>query len=118
MSERGFACVWPGAGRAGEAGGAGKDVLTRLAEEFSPRYEADGARSITMDISGLGRLLGSFHAIGLEMVREASARGLDAHIAVAGTCTAARLLARTRPGLTVVPPGEEAAALAPLRFDA
>ncbi len=92
--------------------------LTKLAEEFSPRYEVDGDRSITIDISGLGRLLGSFNAIGAEIVREASARGLDAHVAVAGTCTAARILARTRPGLTVVPPGEEAAALAPLRVEA
>jgi protein ImuB len=115
MSDRGYACVWTGAGR---AGGAGRDILTKLADEFSPRYEVDGDRSITIDISGLGRLLGSFNAIGAEIVREASAQGLDAHVAVAGTCTAARILARTRPGLTVVPPGEEAAALAPLRVEA
>ncbi len=111
MSDRGYACVHR-AGGAGTAGGA------PLAEEFSPRYEVDGDRSITIDISGLGRLLGSFRAIGIEIMREAARRGLDVHVAVAGTCTAARILARARPGLTVVLPGEEAAALAPLRVAA
>ena len=48
------------------------------------------------------------------MRREAAARGLRVHVAVAGTRTAAALLALARPGLTVVAPGEEAAALAPL----
>jgi hypothetical protein len=36
------------------------------------------------------------------------------HVAVAGTCTAAMLLAAARTGVTVVAEGEEAAALAPL----
>ena len=36
------------------------------------------------------------------------------HVAVAGTCTAAMLLAAARAGVTVVEAGEEAAALAPL----
>ena len=110
MSEIGYACVC-GSGR---SGGSGREVLTRLAEEFSPRYEVDGEWAITIDIGGLGRLLGSFQAIGAEIAREVSARGIDAHVAVAGTCTAARILARTRPGLTVVSAGDEAAALATL----
>ncbi len=114
MSEIGYACVC-GSGR---SGGSGREVLTRLAEEFSPRYEVDGDWAITIDIGGLGRLLGSFQAIGAEIAREVSARGIDAHVAVAGTCTAARILARTRPGLTVVSAGDEAAALASLRVNA
>ena len=122
MSEIGYACVYGSGGSdpstALRAGGPGRDVLTRLAEEFSPRYEVDGDWAITIDIGGLGRLLGSFQAIGAEIAREVSARGIDAHVAVAGTSTAARILARTRPGLTVVSAGDEAAALAPLRVNA
>ena len=53
-------------------------------------------------------------AIGEEMRREAAARGVCAHVAVAGTRMAALLLAIARPGLTVVAQADEAAALAPL----
>ena len=48
------------------------------------------------------------------MRREAAARGVRVHVAVAGSCTTARLLAIARPGLTIVAPGDEAATLAPL----
>ena len=48
------------------------------------------------------------------MRREAAARGVRVHVAIAGTRTAALLLALARPGVTVVDAGDEAAALAPL----
>ncbi|HEX3644346.1 MAG TPA: hypothetical protein VHT95_01995 [Vicinamibacterales bacterium] len=69
---------------------------------------------MSVDVSGLTRLLGPARTIGEEIRREAAARGVRAHVAVAGTRTAALLLAQARPGLTVIAPGEEAAALAPL----
>src|SRR5438093_1526301 len=59
------------------------------------------------DGSGLGRLLGPAGAIGKELRRTASARGLRVHVALAPTRTAAMLLALARPGLTVVAPERE-----------
>ncbi len=89
-------------------------ALLQLARDFSPRVEAHGDRTVTLDISGLGRLIGNPRSIGEELHRTAADAGLRVHIAVAATSTAAILLAHARAGLTVVAPGTEAATLAPL----
>jgi protein ImuB len=88
--------------------------LIAIAQEFSPRYERHRDDLVSVDVSGLTRLLGPARTIGEEMRREAAARGVRANVAVAGTRMAALLLAQARPGLTVIEPGQEAAALAPL----
>jgi protein ImuB len=85
-----------------------------VARDFSPRVETHGDRTVTLDISGLGSLIGEPRAIGEELRRTAADAGLRVHIAVAATSTAAILLAHARAGLTVVPRGTEAATLAPL----
>jgi protein ImuB len=90
----------------------GRPGLLAIASEFSPRYEQHRDDLVTIDISGLGRLLGDARAIGEELRRAASARGLRVHVAIAGTRTAAMVLAHARPGLTVVEPDAEARALA------
>jgi protein ImuB len=89
-------------------------TLVQIARDFSPRVETHGDRTVTLDISGLGRLIGEPRSIGEELRRTAAEAGLGAHIAVAATSTAAILLAHARAGLTVVAPGTEAATLAPL----
>ena len=89
-------------------------ALVQVARDFSPRVETHGERTVTLDISGLGSLIGEPRAIGEELRRAAADAGLAVHIAVAATSTAAILLAHARAGLTVVARGDEAAALAPL----
>jgi protein ImuB len=88
--------------------------LITVAQEFSPRYERHRDDLVSVDVSGLTRLLGPARTIGEEMRREAAARGMRANVAVAGTRMAAMLLAQARPGLTVIEPGAERSALAPL----
>jgi protein ImuB len=128
-----FACLYrpPAPGERGRArpaadaaapsrapgGDHGVGALVRIAQEFSPRYERHDDR-VTIDVEGLTRLLGTPGDIAAELRREAAARGVLVHVAVAGTCMAAALLAQVRPGLTIVAPGHEAAALAPVRLDA
>src|SRR4249920_1105475 len=80
--------------------------LVAIAQEFSPRFES-GRDAVTIDVRGLDRLLGGAQAIGEELRREAARRGVRVHVAVAGTRTAARVLAIARPGLTVITPGGE-----------
>ena len=87
-------------------------ALHTIAEQFSPRYESHGVDLVSIDVSGLGRLLGPPQTIGEELRREAAARGVRAHVAVAGTRMAALVLAIARPGLSVVAGGAEAEALA------
>jgi protein ImuB len=89
-------------------------TLVQLARDFSPRIETHGDRTVTLDISGLGNLIGDPGAIGAELRRASADAGLRIHIAVASTSTAAILLAQARAGLTVVAVGTEAATLAPL----
>ena len=55
-----------------------------------------------------------WNTIAEELRREAAARGVRVHVALAGTRMAALVLAIARPGLTIVERGGEAEALAPL----
>ena len=86
--------------------------LIAIAAEFSPRYEQHRVDLVSMDLRGLSRLFGSPRAIGAELRREAASRGVRVHVATAPTRTAALVLALMRPGLTVVPAGGVARALA------
>src|ERR671930_1305797 len=97
-----------------ERGGRPAVALDAIAREFSPRYERHGDDVVTIDVDGLERLLGPPAAIADELRREAADRGVRVHIAIAGTCAAAVILAHARPGVTIVTRGEEAAALAPI----
>ena len=108
-----FACLYqPPASACGHV--ACEAPLVTIAREFSPRYEQHRDDLVSIDVSGLGRLLGDARAIGEELRRAAASRGVRVHVAIAGTRTAAMVLAHARPGLTLVEPGEEAEALAPI----
>ena len=110
-----YACLYrPPASDAYDDQGRDRDALVALAADFSPRYQRDRDDLVSVDVSGLGRLLGPARAIGEELRRAAAARGLRVHVALAGTRLAALVLVHARPGLTLVEPGEEAAALAPI----
>src|SRR6185503_11847477 len=94
--------------------GSATETLVTVAYEFSPRIEICGSREVLLDVSGLERLFGSARAIADEVRRDAAERGLQVRVAIAGTRTAARLLAHHRAGVTVIEPGTEADALAPI----
>jgi protein ImuB len=96
------------------AEGSLPDVLLGVARDFSPRIETYGSREVILDLGGLTRLFGDAKTIAAELRRTAADRGLRVRIAIAGTRTAARLLAHHRAGITIVEPGDEAAALADL----
>jgi len=90
--------------------------VAAIAAQFSPRYQCHGADLVSIDVSGLERLLGPAQTIGEELRRESAARGMRAHVAVAGTRMTALVLAIARPGLVVVARGGEAEALAPVHI--
>src|SRR6266581_7663965 len=64
---------------------ASDNVMVAIAEQFSPRYESHGVDLVSIDVSGLERLVGPAQTIGEELRREAAARGVRAQVAVAGT---------------------------------
>ena len=89
-------------------------TLLEVAQRFSPRVAWVESHALAIDLHGLARLFGEPRAIGEELRRALARAGLETHIAIAATRTAARLLAHARAGLTVISPGAEAAAVAPL----
>jgi protein ImuB len=91
-------------------------ALPVIAQQFSPRYETH-RDLVVIDVRGLERLLGDARAIGEELRREAADHGLRVHVAIAGTQTAAEVLAIARPGVVVVEAGQEAEAMAPISID-
>jgi protein ImuB len=104
-------------GERGENPGSASAVnsaVALIAREFSPRYECHRDDLVTIDVSGLERLLGPARTIGEELRRDAASRGVRVHVAVAGARIAALILAHARPGVTIVEPGGEAEALAPI----
>jgi protein ImuB len=99
------------------AGGSDTAQLVEVAREFSPRIDVCGPREVTLDLDGLARLFGDARTIASELRRTAADRGLQVRVAIAGTRTAARLLARHRPGLSIVDSGGDAEALASLPIE-
>ena len=92
------------------AEGSSIEAMQEVALEFSPRIEVNSSREVTIDLSGLTRLFGDARAMGEALGRTAADRGLRVRLAVAGTRTAARLIAHgSREPLTIVNPGDEAA---------
>lgn len=90
------------------------DALLVLARDFTPRVEARGSTPVLLDLHGIGRVWPTPEELGQALLKEASTRDLEAQVALAFTRTVALVLSQARPGLTIVPAGGEAGALAPL----
>jgi len=89
--------------------------LIGIARMVSPRVDARSEYQVVLDVHGLERLAGDPKTIGERLRQAAADHGFaPVHVALAGTRTAAMLLAAARAGVTVVAPGDEATALAPL----
>jgi protein ImuB len=93
------------------------DALLELARQFTPRVEARTPSPVLLDLHGLGRLWPTADELGRALVAAATSRALEAQVALAFSRVVALVLARSCPGLTIVPAGSEAAALAPLPLE-
>lgn len=93
-------------------------VLHAIADAFSPRSECVDADCALVDLDGLQRLFGSPRHIGEALHQHAQTQQPSINVAIAGTYTAARLLAMTRDGLSVTAAGRERHAVAPLPITA
>ena len=96
------------------AAGAGRVALLALAQDFSPRSQLWADNEVVIDARGLTRLFGDARELGQQIRRTAADRGIQVRVAIADTTTAARLLVRTRAGVTVVDVETQMAALAPV----
>src|SRR5262245_46511799 len=88
--------------------------LESIARACSPRVEPHGPEAVLFDADGLSRVCGPPEVIAREVTALAASQSLVVRTALAGTRTAAWLLAHAQPGITVVARGAEREALAPL----
>ena len=84
------------------------EALLDLGWSVSPRVEDTAPDTIVLDLAGLSGLFGAEEKIAQELARRGSGLGLSARIAVAENIEVAILASRGLPGVTLIPPGEEA----------
>lgn len=96
-----------------EADRAALDRLAAWCLRYAPVIEVDPPDGIWLDIEGAAHLFGGEAQLITDAVLRLRRAGLAVRAALAGTKGAAAALARHAPG-TIVPPGEERAAVAPL----
>jgi protein ImuB len=87
--------------------------LLAVALGHSPRVEEEGLGLVYLDVAGLQTLYGGETEIGQRLARAAAERGLAIQVGIAGSRMSALAAARSGQELTVVPPGQDAAYLAP-----
>jgi len=88
--------------------------LLECANFFSPRVESTCLGTAILDLAGTKKLFGSSQNTAQKLAWKARERGFLLHIAIAANPDAAMFAARGFPGITVIPPGEEARHLAGL----
>jgi len=90
------------------------EALLDLGWSVSPRVEDSAPDTIVLDLTGLSGLFGPEEKITDELAKRGAGLGLSARIAVAENIEVAILAARGLPGITLIPPGEEAQRLSAL----
>jgi len=96
---------------------AAQAALMNCATAFSPKIESACPGAVILDLTGTEKLLGPPESAAKKLSAAAGERGLHVRIAVASNPDAAMHAARGFPGITVIPPGNEAQRLAGLRVD-
>ena len=86
-------------------------LLVQCASHFSPLIEETSPDTVVFDIRGLRRICGAPEQIAAEIQRRV---GIPANLAIGSNPDAVVHAARGFPGITILPPGGEAATLAPL----
>lgn len=89
-------------------------ALLDAAQSVSPRVEKTAADTVLLDLQGMEALYGPPQKIAKVIAERVTALGLQARVAVAANPDAALAAARGFGGVTVIPPGREAAVLGEL----
>jgi protein ImuB len=91
--------------------------LAELADQFSPLIETVAPDTVVFSVDGLNSLFGTLHQIASEISRRGVEMHIDASLAIAANKSTAMLAARNYRGVTIVEPGHEADALAPIPIE-
>jgi protein ImuB len=91
-----------------------RQALLEAALSVSPRIEDAGPGLVHVDLQGLESLHGDEAAIAARLLVRAARVGLEGQVGIASTRTVARIAAGLGPRVTIIPPGREREALAPV----
>ncbi|MFI5126687.1 MAG: hypothetical protein ACHQJX_07650 [Candidatus Acidiferrales bacterium] len=83
-------------------------ALLDIGWSVSPRVEDAALDTIVLDLAGLASLFHADENVANELVRRATVLGLLVNVAISSNLEAAIHAARGFPGVTIIPPGEEA----------
>lgn len=100
---------------------AARTVLLECASQFSPRIEETydtNACAFVLDIAGTERLFGPPMQLAQSLRATMTAAGFRASVCVSSNFHTARIKAESTLGITVVPPGKEAAAITDIPISA
>ena len=89
------------------------DQIAEWCDRFTPFVAIDAPHGLFLDITGAAHLFGGERGLMDRVQKDITRQGFALRLAIAGTCVAARALAHYASG-TIVPPGEEESAMAPL----
>ncbi len=89
-------------------------LLVECAYSFSPRIEEAAPGTVIADLEGCSHLFGSDEQVAEKIAQRAAELGLEVSVAVGANPDVAACAARALPGVTVIPAGREAEALAGL----
>src|SRR5215470_17364626 len=103
--------------RSREQEAAAHAALADAAWSISPRVEKTAIDLVTMEVTGLETLFGSYEEIGSQLQSRCCEVGLQVHAAFSENIETARILASAHAGPTIVPAGQEARFLEPLPVD-
>jgi protein ImuB len=91
--------------------------MAELAGQFSPLIEKPDAEMVVFSLAGLSRMFGDWRQIASEISRRGADMGIVANLAIARDKTTAMLAARHLRGVTIIPPGREAASLSEISIE-
>lgn len=103
--------------RSEDSEAAARSIFLESVSQFSPRIEesSQGTACIfVLDITGTGRLFGPTQKLAERIRDDLLTAGFHASIAVSSNYDTARMKSEVTRGITIIPPGEEANALAKL----
>jgi protein ImuB len=93
------------------------DAIADWCDRFTPLVSLDSPDGLFLDITGAAHLFGGETKMLASIIHSIAKQGFAVQGAIAGTALAAHALARYAPA-TIVPPGSEAQAVAPLPITA
>ena len=95
---------------------AAESPLLQLASAFAPRFEQPDEWTVLFAIGPLRRLIGSPRQVAAEIARRGAEMRIAANLGIASNPDAALLAACHLPGVTLIPPGQEAEYLGPIKL--